>query len=68
MHPDTFKPASQDSEDDEKDNNNKDNDDIQIIKMKNIFPRTAKHASTTLSNLLLKITASQELNGTQVGA
>ena len=28
--------------------------------------RTAKHGSTTLSNLLLKITASQELNGTQV--
>ena len=28
--------------------------------------RTAKHGSTTLSNLLLKINASQELNGTQV--
>ena len=31
-----------------------------------LMHRTAKHGSTTLSNLLLKITASQEMNGTQV--
>ena len=38
-----------------------------IMMMKMIMiQRTAKHGSTTLSNLMLKITASQELNGTQV--